>query len=194
LPPHAQQLLLDFTQFGTYRPLGHDRAEPKRASVRIIASTNGNLMAAIREGRFRQDLYYRLAAVTLEIPPLRARREDVPGLAESTLRRVDPARTWTLSLALRRVLVSPAFDWSGNVRQLERAVERARERAVARDREASELTPEHFEARDLGTTSLEGQARGVPEPLSSAWQKLQGERSRIDEREQDVIQRALGGP
>lgn len=193
LPPHAQQLLLDFTQFGTYRPLGYDRPEPKRAKVRIIASTNGNLVAAIREGRFRQDLYYRLAAVTLDIPPLRARREDAPGLAESTLRRVDPARPWALSLSLRRVLVSPAFDWSGNVRQLERAVERARERAVARDREATELAPEHFEARDLGATSLDGrESPAVPEPLSSAWQKLQGERSRIDEREQDVIQRALG--
>jgi transcriptional regulator with GAF, ATPase, and Fis domain len=192
LPMHAQQLLLDFTQFGTYRPLGHDRAEPKRADVRIIASTNGDLLAAIREGRFRRDLYYRLAAVTLEIPPLRERREDVPGLAESTLRRIDPARPWELSLPLRRLLVSPAFDWSGNVRQLERAVERARERALTRDATATVLSPEHFEARDLGATSVEGgKARAPVGPLDGAWQALQDERTKIDEREQDVIQHAL---
>ncbi len=69
LPPHAQQLLLDFTQFGTYRPLGYDRPEPKQSSVRIIAATNGDLHAAIRAGRLREDLYYRLAAVTIELPP-----------------------------------------------------------------------------------------------------------------------------
>ncbi len=192
LPLLAQQLLLDFTQFGTYRPLGHDRAEPKRADVRIVASTNGDLLAAIREGRFRRDLYYRLAAVTLEIPPLRERREDAPGLAESTLRRVDPARPWELSLPLRRLLVSPAYDWAGNVRQLERAVERARERALTRDPGAAILSPEHFEARDLGASAIEGrECREREGPLDGAWQALQGERAKIDEREQDVIQQAL---
>jgi two-component system NtrC family response regulator len=193
LPVHAQQLLLDFTQFGTYRPLGYDRAEPKRADVRLIASTNGDLLAAIGEGRFRRDLYYRLAAVTLEIPPLRERREDVPGLAESTLRRIDSARSWELSLPLRRLLVSPALDWPGNVRQLERAVERARERALGRDPTATVLLPEHFEARDLGATSIEGRtpARPPEGSLDAAWQALQGERAKLDEREQDLVQQAL---
>jgi transcriptional regulator with GAF, ATPase, and Fis domain len=194
LPPHAQQLLLDFTQFGTYRPLGYERAEPKRARVRIIAATNGDLQAAIREKRFRQDLFYRLAAVTLEAPPLRERREDIPGLAESTLRRVDPTRAWTLSVPLRRLLVSPALDWSGNVRQLERAIERARERAIARDPEATLLTPEHLEARDVDHTALDvaaGASPSIPEPLGVAWQKLQAERGRLDEREQGVLRQAL---
>jgi transcriptional regulator with GAF, ATPase, and Fis domain len=194
LPPHAQQLLLDFTQFGTYRPLGHDRAEPKRARVRILAATNGDLRAAIRERRFREDLYYRLAAVTIELPALRERREDIPALAEGTLRRVDPGRSWTLSVPLRRLLVSPALDWSGNVRQMERAIERARERAVARDPEATLLTPEHLEARDLG----QGQSAPVVSPdaespaaLGVVWQRLQGERDRLDEREQSVLRQAL---
>src|ERR1019366_1273174 len=115
LPLHAQQLLLDFSQFGSYRPLGYEGAEPKRARVRIIAATNGDMRAAIQERRFRQDLYYRLAGVTIDLPPLRARREDVPALAEATLRRVDGGRPWTLSLPLRRLLVSPAITWSGNV-------------------------------------------------------------------------------
>jgi transcriptional regulator with GAF, ATPase, and Fis domain len=192
LPMHAQQILLDFTQFGTYRPLGYERAEPKVADVRIIASTNGDLVAAIREGRFRRDLYYRLAAVTLEVPPLRERREDVPGLAESTLRRIDPTRPWELSLSLRRLLVSPAFEWLGNVRQLERSVERARERALTRDPAATVLAPDHFEPRDLGAISIEGRAPPPREgTLDGAWQGLQGERAKIDERELYVIQQAL---
>jgi len=194
LPPHAQQLLLDFTQFGTYRPLGYDRAEPKRAIVRIIAATNGDLRAAIRERRFREDLYYRLAALTIVVPPLRERREDIPALAESTLRRVDAGRSWSLSVPLRRLLVSPALDWSGNVRQLERAIERARERAVARDPDATVLTPEHLEARDVDHAPLAAAASTPDAPAESlgvTWQRLQGERGRLDEREQSVLRQAL---
>jgi transcriptional regulator with GAF, ATPase, and Fis domain len=195
LPPHAQQLLLDFTQFGTYRPLGHAAAEPKRARVRLIAATNGDLRAAIRDRRFREDLYYRVAAVTLDVPPLRERRQDIPALAESTLRRVDPSRRWTLSVPLRRLLVSPTLEWSGNVRQLERAVERARERALSRDAEATVLTPEHLESRDVDHASIDaaqGTTSSPPdEALGTAWQKLQAERSRIDEREQSVLKQAL---
>ncbi len=196
LPPHAQQLLLDFTQFGTYRPLGHQRPEPKVAKVRVIAATNGDVQGAIRTGRFRRDLYYRLAAVTLELPPLRHRREDIPALAEQTLKRADPGRRWALALDLRRLLVSPALEWTGNVRQLERAVERARERAITRDPEATALTPEHFEARDIDLPTL-GAASGAiaaeaeTKALGVQWQRLQAERSQIDKREQDVLARAL---
>jgi len=194
LPAHAQQLLLDFTQFGTYRPLGHDRPEPKRAKVRIIAATNGDLPAAIREKRFREDLYYRLAALTIEVPSLRSRREDITALVEGALGRVDPARSWTLSVPLRRWLVSPALEWPGNVRQLERATERARDRAVARDPEANTLTPEHFEVRDIGHAPLNAvaiEAKGPSASLGSRWQRLQADRARLDEQEQGVLLEAL---
>jgi anaerobic nitric oxide reductase transcription regulator len=202
LPAHAQKLLLDFTQFGTYRPLGYERAEPKRSRVRIIGATNGDLRTAMRDGRFREDLYQRLAGVVLELPPLRQRREDVPVLAESTLRRVDSSRTWTLSVGARRLLLSRSLEWSGNVRQLERVVLRARERALMRDAEAKELVPEHFEARDLdgvSPTDAAGTPARTPESpgptseegLSSTWQRLQGDRSRIDEAEEAVVRRAL---
>jgi transcriptional regulator with GAF, ATPase, and Fis domain len=192
LPPHAQQLLLDFTQFGTYRPLGHDRAEPKRSSVRIIAATNGDLRAAIREKRFREDLYYRLAALVVELPPLRSRRVEIPALAEATLHRIDASRQWTLTLPLRKLLVSPAFEWSGNVRQLERSIERARERALARDPECVTLTPDHFDARDLGSAAIDpAPAEAAPQSLGERWHRLQAERDRVEEREQDVIREAL---
>ena len=67
LPAHAQQLLLDFTQFGTYRPLGHAGAEPRHARTRIIAVTNGDLEAAVRRGAFREDLFYRLGAIVVGV-------------------------------------------------------------------------------------------------------------------------------
>ncbi len=194
LPAHAQQLLLDFTQFGTYRPLGYDRAEPKRAKVRIIAATNGDLPAAIRERRFREDLYYRLAALTVEIPPLRRRREDIIALVEGTLSRVDPTRRWTLSVALRRWLVSPALEWPGNIRELERATERARDRAVARDPEAGVLAPEHFEVRDIGHAPMNPvpvEANAPSATLGSRWQRLQADRARIDAQEQSVLEEAI---
>lgn len=205
LPMHAQKLLLDFTQFGTYRPLGHQRPEPKTSSIRIIAATNGDLKAAMRDGRFREDLFHRLAHVVLEVPPLRSRREDIPLLAEQTLRRVDPERQWSLSVPMRRLLTSPAMIWSGNVRQLERVIMRARERALVRDPEATVLVPEHLDARELDGVepgaAVAAAAGGVPgqtsanEPPEEApaalWQKLQAARSHIDEREVDVIRAAL---
>lgn len=209
LSPHAQKLLLDFTQFGTYRPLGYDRAEPKRARVRIIGATNGDLGAAIRDGRFREDLYHRLAGFVLVLPPLRERRGDIVALAEATLRRVDPKRGWTISIGARRLLLSPFVEWSGNVRQLERVVLRARERALSRDAEASEILVEHFEARDLdgvtpsaaavGVSAGAAPAPGEPPPesgvtgeiSSAAWQRLQTERARLDDAEQEMIRAAL---
>ena len=201
LPPHAQKLLLDFTQFGTYRPLGYDRAEPKQSRVRIIGATNGGLHAAIRDGRFREDLYHRLAGFVLDLPPLRSRRIDIPVLAEGTLRRADPSRAWTLSVGVRRLLLSPTLEWSGNIRQLERVVLKARERAITRDPAATELVPEHFEARDLdGVSPNEAAAtserapEGAPaegESLASSWQRLQAVRASTDEGEQEMIRRAL---
>ncbi|HZN93519.1 MAG TPA: sigma 54-interacting transcriptional regulator [Myxococcales bacterium] len=192
LPAHAQRLLLDFTQFGTYRPLGYERPEPKQATVRLIAATNGDLRAAVRDGHFREDLYFRLAGVTLTVPPLRERREDIAFLAEATLRRADPGRSWTLSMPLRRLLASPAIPWSGNVRQLERLILRARDRAVAEDNRAIALTPEHVEPRDLevdieGSSAVPLREGGSP----PSWAELQRQRAQLDEAEIATIRAAL---
>jgi len=205
LPPHAQKLLLDFTQFGTYRPLGYDRPEPKKSKVRIIGATNGDLRSAMRDGRFREDLYHRLAGVVLDLPPLRQRRADIPMLAEKILRKSDNTgrMTWTLSVGARRLLLSEAIEWSGNVRQLERVMVRATERARLRDPEATELVPEHFEARDLDGVQPSDAARaaaaspGGPtlsaasETFAEGWQRVQAERARNDEAEAEIIRRAL---
>jgi len=196
LPMHAQKLLLDFTQFGNYRPLGYSKAEPKVANVRIIAATNGDLQAAIKDGRLREDLYFRLAAVTLSVPPLRTRREDLPALAESTLRRMDRS-PWTLSIALRRRLVSRELDWPGNVRQFERAIQRGRERALARDPKCTVLEPEHLDPREFPARSAPAPAESGPSLATAApatadgWKALQADRRTLEQRERQLIGEAL---
>ena len=202
LPLHAQQLLLDFTQFGTYRPLGYDKPEPKHATVRIIAATNGDVDQAVAEGRFRQDLYYRLAGVTLHMPALREHPEDVPAIAESFLRRTDRARQWSFSLPLRRLLMSPEIEWPGNVRQLESVIRRCCERALAKDSATTILTAAHFEPRDVGAISVAipdaaeidvgpGASQIDSGDLVARWSRLLEDRAALELVERDIIERAL---
>jgi DNA-binding NtrC family response regulator len=97
--------------------------ESRAVDTRVIAATNRSLHAQVRDGLFRSDLFYRLAGVELRVPPLRARREDVPMLVEHILHRHRSLRLLTLSPT--GVAALAAHDWPGNVRQLERVIERA---------------------------------------------------------------------
>jgi two-component system response regulator AtoC len=123
LPPAVQAKLLRALQEGEIQPVGSGRVE--KVDVRIVACTNRDLAAEVRAGRFREDLYYRLAVVELVVPPLRERREDVPALArEFALRYAE-------QFGLDGVRLSPALlerlgaaDWPGNVRQLENVIAR----------------------------------------------------------------------
>lgn len=95
----------------------------RRLNVRIIAATNRPLSGATVTGQFRRDLYYRLNAVEITVPPLRARREDIPLLAATFLRRFGEGQAYRLSTrALDALMV---HEWPGNVRELERVIERA---------------------------------------------------------------------
>ncbi len=126
LPIHAQQLLLDFAQFGTYRPLGYDKATPKTSSVRLITATNGDLRQAIKHGRFREDLYYRVSAFTLAVPPLRDRPTDVGLLAELFLRQHgERMNAPPPTLADSALAALTSHRWPGNVRELRNAIEHA---------------------------------------------------------------------
>jgi len=119
----AQAMLLRFLQGGEVRPLGS--TETMRVDVRVIAATNKDLERAIEQGAFRADLYDRLNEVTIEVPPLRDRREDIPLLVEHFLalhsgrHRVPTPRITDEAL---RLLTS--YSWPGNVRELEKAVNR----------------------------------------------------------------------
>jgi DNA-binding NtrC family response regulator len=96
-----------------------------QVDVRIVAATNVNLQEAVREGRFREDLFYRLNVICLELPPLRSRREDIPLLAAHFLKYyADENGTESRSLAPEALRVLMDYDWPGNVRELENAMER----------------------------------------------------------------------
>jgi transcriptional regulator with PAS, ATPase and Fis domain len=121
--PATQVKLLRVLQHREVIPVG--ATDPQPIDVRLIAATNRDLEEEIRRGTFRRDLFYRLNVITIHLPPLRARREDVPLLAEAFLRRAagpDEAPT-RLSAAALQVLTE--YHWPGNVRELENALERA---------------------------------------------------------------------
>ncbi len=116
-----QARLLRVLQEGTIRPVGTN--EPVAVDVRVVAATNRDLEQAVKDGSFRADLYYRLNVVSIRIPPLRERREDIPLLAEHFAHKHGRAAGATLSPAARDLLV--AYGWPGNVRELENVIARA---------------------------------------------------------------------
>jgi len=119
-----QAKLLRVLQDRSFRPLGSERVI--RADVRVVGATHRDLPALLRDGAFRQDLYFRLNGITIELPPLRARREDIPLLARHFLsveaKGAGLAEPPTLDPSALRVLL--AYDWPGNVRQLQHAMRR----------------------------------------------------------------------
>jgi two-component system response regulator HydG len=123
LPLDLQAKLLRALQEKEVRPVGATQSVPIHA--RILAATNRDLLAMVETGRFRKDLYFRLNVVTLRIPPLRERRQDIPLLAAHILENLhrQSGRAFTFSDDALRMIVE--YDWPGNVRELENAIERA---------------------------------------------------------------------
>ena len=119
--PNLQARLLRALQEGTIRRVGAN--DPISVDVRIVAATNRDMDAAVKQGTFRADLYYRLHVVSIRIPPLRERREDIPLLAEHFAQKHGRPEGSAISPEARELLV--AYDWPGNVRELENAVARA---------------------------------------------------------------------
>lgn len=197
LTHHAQQLLLDFTQFGSYRPLGFQGPEPKTAKLRIISVTNGDMQKAIADRVFRQDLYYRLAAVPIVLPPLRERRWDIPNMAVGYLHRIDPKTNWELDGGAMEALLSPGLQWDGNIRELEAVLKRARNRARASGTTDAVIEAQHLDLGE-GRAAVES-SPAVARPSSSAghdeirnrWQSLAGRQQELDAAERAVIEEAL---
>ncbi len=118
----SQVKLLRYLEDGEYRRLGETRI--RRSHVRIIAATNACLGTAIREGRFREDLFFRLRVVPIEVPPLRERREDIPLLLSSYVDCY--ARMYNLpkiSFSETATRVMAAYNWPGNIRELKNCVQ-----------------------------------------------------------------------
>ena len=133
-----QAKLLRVLETGQYRRLGG--VKDLRANTRIVAATNRDLASWSKEGKFRSDLYYRLSAFTLHIPPLRDRLQDVPDLVENFLAKRSFNRTQDKKvhpLAMQRLM---DYTYPGNIRELRNMVERA----VILSGESDEIRPEHF--------------------------------------------------
>jgi DNA-binding NtrC family response regulator len=124
MSPSTQAKVLRAIQNQEFERLGGSRT--MKVDVRIIAATNINLETAIKEGRFREDLYYRLNVVNLPIPPLRERREDILPLAEHFLKHFSQElRRKDITFTAEAVKALQEYRWPGNVRELENTVERA---------------------------------------------------------------------
>ncbi|MBW2327989.1 MAG: sigma 54-interacting transcriptional regulator [Deltaproteobacteria bacterium] len=122
ISPMLQMRLLRVLQEKVYEPLGSTKSE--KADVRIVAATNKNLKELVQQGLFRKDLYYRINIVTLFLPPLRERKEDIPLLVEHFLRRFNCLRGKEIQgLSLRAMNILMSYDFPGNIRELENIVE-----------------------------------------------------------------------
>ncbi|MDX2092495.1 MAG: sigma-54 dependent transcriptional regulator [Kofleriaceae bacterium] len=123
LPLSVQAKLLRVLQEGEIQPVGSGRIE--KVSVRVVASTNRDLLAEAKAGTFREDLYYRLAVVELVVPPLRDRKDDIPALAVEFARRYgERFGLGNVSLEAPLIDALARADWPGNVRQLENTIAR----------------------------------------------------------------------
>jgi transcriptional regulator with PAS, ATPase and Fis domain len=123
LPLDLQPKLLRFLEEGEVHPVG--ASHPQKVNVRIIAATNCALEERVQEGRFRQDLYFRLDVIPLHVPPLREHREDIPLLARHFLTRFSAKEEkGNLQLALTALDALALFGWPGNVRQLKHEIQR----------------------------------------------------------------------
>ncbi len=123
MPAALQVKLLRALQSGEVRRLG--ATQPSIIDVRVIAATHGDLGALINEGRFREDLFYRLNVIQISLPPLRDRREDIPALAEHFVGQAAKKLGRPLRLSPDAVERLLRYPWPGNVRELENAIERA---------------------------------------------------------------------
>ncbi len=174
MPPAMQAKLLRVLQEGEVVPLGDTR--PRRIDVRVIASTNRELRAEVEQRRFREDLYYRIAAFPIRLPPLRDRRDDVPlladrflaGAAERNRKRIEGFECDALERLAR-------YDWPGNVRELQNEIERG----VALARDGERISTAHLSSKLVGTRTapdtpapVQGALPGVLElrPARAAWE------------------------
>jgi transcriptional regulator with GAF, ATPase, and Fis domain len=140
VPLHLQVKLLRVLQEHTYERVGD--SQTRRTNARIIAATNRNLRRLVADGRFREDLYYRLRVFPIELPPLRSRREDIEPMARLLLSRLGTRTGRALRLSPETVRVLLSYEWPGNVRELENALEFAATVCQGQTLQPEDLPPE----------------------------------------------------
>lgn len=171
VPPSIQVKLLRVLQEREFERLGSNKTQ--HIDVRVVAATNQDLRAALEQGTFREDLYYRLNVVPINIPPLRARREDIPFLAQHFVRKLAPdcgSNVDSLTTTAIEKLVN--YHWPGNVRELQNVIERSLVLCTGDKLDAGDIRLEGIRPRSNETSFL-------PEGKT------------LDEHEQDIIREAL---
>ncbi len=189
MSPSAQAKLLRVLADGQVARVGSTR--PRTVDVRVIAATHRDLKARIDEHLFREDLYYRLAVFPIAIPPLRARREDIPELCEDFVRRA----ALELKIPLRRLTVAAlqqlmTYDFPGNIRELRNLIERA---CILGSGE--KISPDAFPANPHSASSSNGSLSGGTTRSEDEWISSMPEtvdlRGILTSLERRLIQRAL---
>ena len=123
LPLHMQTKLLRFVETGEFYPVGSTKLE--KVDVRIVAATNQNLSKMVKDGSFRNDLFYRLNIFPIQIPPLRERPEDIQAIGNHFVERYNKKYKKDTHLSWQNLLLLMKYDWPGNVRELRNIIERA---------------------------------------------------------------------
>jgi DNA-binding NtrC family response regulator len=181
LPLEIQPKLLRFLEQGEVVPVGETR--PQRVQVRVIAATNTDLEQRVAEGKFREDLYYRLAVIRIHVPPLRERREEIPHLCALFLREVtERLGKPDVELSSAALELFSQYWWPGNVRQLRNEIQRA----VALSAPGGVVGPEHLSAevaalREPGTPVSVGPRARTATTLAAA----------VEDLEREIIREAL---
>jgi len=187
IPPETQVRLLRVIQEREFTPLGD--TTPRRVDVRIIAATNIDLKDAVRQGTFREDLYYRLSVVPIELPPLRDRREDILPLAQHFIRKYNEenGRIVAEQVAPDVLALLESYSWPGNVRELENAIERAVVIAPGDEITKECLRPEISDPQSIVTTSHDGASNAAVHDIARGVNFYE----EVRRFEVDLIRRAL---
>ena len=171
VPPAIQVKLLRILQEREFERLGSNKT--RQIDVRVIAATNADLRAALENGTFREDLYYRLNVLPISIPPLRERKEDIPFLAEHFARKVGGELGRDCMIGESAIAKLMQWDWPGNVRELENVIERSMVLCGSGRLEASDIRLDTSRARPQAIPQF------LPEGMN------------LDQYEQSIIREAL---
>ena len=173
IPAEAQAKLLRFLQFGEIQRIGSDKVD--KVDVRVVAATHRDLEKMVEEGRFRQDLYYRLKVVEVELPPLRDRRSDIALLCDAFLKRASEARKQPVRLSPEALRALESYAFPGNVRELSHLVERSVVLSRGPEITLADLPKEVTQTGSLRPPSGPQTASFPPPPLAPEMDDLRGE-------------------
>ena len=192
LPLDTQAKLLRVLQEGQIESLG--TGKPRNVDVRVIAATNVNLPRAIKQGKFREDLYYRLNVGEIRLPSLRDRRSDIPKLALAVLDRVNTSLKQPKRLTAAALQRLQAYDWPGNIRDLANVIERSARLSRAKVLDADDLMLNEPVGQADPLAALPEPAEGfsLDEFLSSARKQLVMRALEISQGNQSEAARLLG--